>query len=55
MPASTILVIEADPTSDDSLGPALASAGYTVTRVADSDDAFAKVAENQLAVSGGTG
>ena len=50
MPASTILVIEADPTSADSLGPALSSAGYTVTRVADTDDAFTKVVENQLVV-----
>ncbi len=50
MPASTILVIEHDATSDDSLGPILSAAGYTVTRLADPDAAFARVAEHQLVV-----
>jgi pilus assembly protein CpaE len=57
VPASTILVIEADATTDDSLGPILASAGYTVTRLADADEAFPRVVEHQLVVidrGGGT-
>lgn len=49
MPASTILVIETADTAD-SLGPILTTAGYTVTRTSDTDEAFGKVAENQLAI-----
>jgi len=49
VPASTILVLES-PTTADSLAPILTSAGYTVTRTVDPDDAFAKVVEHQLAV-----
>ena len=50
MPASTILVLESAATGDASLEPILSSAGYTVTRTTDPDEAFAKVAEHQLAV-----
>ena len=39
MPASTILLLEADPTATDSLGPLLSAAGYTVTRIGDLDEA----------------
>lgn len=50
MPASTILVIETDAAAEDSLGPILGTAGYTVTRLADADEAFARVVEHQLVV-----
>ena len=49
MPASTILVLESEATGDASLAPILTSAGYTVTRTSDPDEAVAKVAEHQLA------
>ena len=50
MPASTIIVLESAATGAASLEPILSSAGYTVTRTTDPDEAFAKVAEHQLAV-----
>jgi pilus assembly protein CpaE len=50
VPASTILVIENDATTEDSLGPILGTAGYTVSRLADADEAFARVVEHQLVV-----
>lgn len=50
MPASTILVIETDAAAADSLGPILVTAGYTVTRLGDADEAFARVNEHQLVV-----
>jgi pilus assembly protein CpaE len=50
VPASTILVLETAATGDASLAPILSSAGYTVTRTTDPDEAFAKVAEHQLAI-----
>jgi pilus assembly protein CpaE len=50
VPASSILVLESATTGDASLAPILSSAGYTVTRTTDPDEAFAKVAEHQLAV-----
>jgi pilus assembly protein CpaE len=50
VPAATILVHEAPMTGEASLAPILSKAGYTVTRTTDPDEAFAKVAENQLAV-----
>ena len=50
MPAATILVHETPMTGDASLAPILSKAGYTVTRTIDPDEAFAKVAEHQLAV-----
>ena len=50
MPASSILVIEADPTSDASPALILAAAGYTVTRTGDADEGFGKIADHQLAI-----
>ena len=50
MPASTILVLESADAGAKSLAPILTTSGYTVTRTADPDEAFAKVAENQLAI-----
>src|SRR5437867_10037214 len=50
MPASTILVLESADTGAESLAPILTSAGYTVTRTSDPDEAFAKVADHQLAI-----
>jgi pilus assembly protein CpaE len=50
VPASTILVIETDAAAADSLGPILGTAGYTVTRLGDADEAFARVNEHQLVV-----
>jgi pilus assembly protein CpaE len=50
VPASTILVIEADLKSEASLAPILSGAGYTVTRSDDPDEAFAKVVEHQLVI-----
>ena len=50
MPASTILVVETPTTGADSLGPILSAAGYTVTISTDTDEAFAKVVDHQLAV-----
>jgi pilus assembly protein CpaE len=50
MPASTILVLESADAGAESLAPILTTAGYTVTRTTDPEEAFAKVAENQLAV-----
>lgn len=50
MPASTILLIEADPASSQLITGILSGVGYTVTAVADTDEAFAKVSENQLVI-----
>jgi pilus assembly protein CpaE len=50
LPASTILVVETPTTGADSLGPILTAAGYTVTISIDTDEAFAKVVDHQLAV-----
>src|SRR4029450_5965105 len=50
VPASTILVLESADAGTESLGPILTTAGYTVTRTADADEAVAKVAEHQLAI-----
>ena len=49
MPASTIIVIET-PDAAHSLGPILTTAGYTVTRSSDPDEAFSTIADHQLAV-----
>ena len=50
MPASTILVLEVRRDRRRLARPILTTAGYTVTRTTDPDEAFAKVAEHQLAV-----
>ena len=49
MPASTILLIEADPASGETIAPVLTGVGYTVT-TSDPGEAFAKVADHQLVI-----
>jgi pilus assembly protein CpaE len=50
VPASTILVIESDATSGETVNTALSGVGYTVTVTSDPDDGFTKVAEHQLVI-----
>ncbi len=50
MPASTILLIEADQASGENISGVLSGVGYTVTTIADTDEALAKVADNQLVI-----
>lgn len=50
MPASTILLIESDTPSGESIAGVLTRVGYTVTTIADADEAFGKVADHQLAI-----
>ena len=50
MPASTILLLESDPSIDDTIGQILTGAGYTLTQTANADEALAKAAEHQLLV-----
>src|SRR5687768_11557933 len=50
LPASTILLIEADAASGELISGVLAKVGYTVTTIADADEAFARVMEHQLAI-----
>ncbi len=50
MPASTILLIEGDAASGENISGILTGVGYTVTTVANADEAFAKVPENQLVI-----
>jgi pilus assembly protein CpaE len=50
VPASTILLIEADPAFGESISAGLTGVGYTVTVIADTDAAIAKAAENQLVI-----
>ena len=50
MPASTVLLIEADPASGETIAPVLTGVGYTVTISTDADDAFGKVADHQLVI-----
>jgi pilus assembly protein CpaE len=50
VPASTILLIEADPASGETISSALAGVGYTVTTSPDPKDAFGKVGANQLVI-----
>ena len=50
MPASTILLIEADPASGELISGVLSKVGYTVTTIADADEAFPRVIEHQLAI-----
>ena len=52
MPASTILLLESEPTSAESIAKILSDAGYTVTVATGSDDAFAKAADHQLLILG---
>jgi pilus assembly protein CpaE len=50
VPASTILLIDDDATSAESIAGVLTGVGYTVTTLADPSKAFAKVADHQLAI-----
>jgi pilus assembly protein CpaE len=50
LPASTILLIEADPASGELISSVLSKVGYTVTTIADADEAFPRVIEHQLAI-----
>ncbi len=50
MPASTILLIEGDAAAGENISGILTGVGYTVTTVADADEAFAKVSDNQLVI-----
>jgi pilus assembly protein CpaE len=50
VPASTILLIEGDAASGENISGILTGVGYTVTTVANADEAFAKVPENQLVI-----
>ena len=50
MPASTILLIDADAPSAEAISTALTAVGYTVTTAADPGEAFGKVGDHQLAI-----
>jgi pilus assembly protein CpaE len=50
LPASTILLIEADPASGELISGVLTKVGHTVTMVADAEEAFTRVVEHQLAI-----
>ncbi len=50
MPASTILVIDADAASAQLISTALSGVGYTVTLSPDPADAFPKISEHQLVI-----
>jgi len=50
LPASTILLIDADAPSAEAISTALTAVGYTVTTAADPGEAFGKVADHQLAI-----
>ncbi len=50
MPASSILLLDADAAAAQSISSVLTGVGYTVTLTADADDAFSKVADHQLVV-----
>jgi pilus assembly protein CpaE len=50
LPASSILLLDADPAAAQSISPILTGVGYTVTLTADANDAFSKVADHQLVI-----
>ena len=50
MPAATILLLEADASTRDTISAALTTAGYTVNSVNDADEAFRRAAEHQLVI-----
>jgi pilus assembly protein CpaE len=50
VPASTILLLESDPSTDETIAEILIGAGYTVTRTTDPADALANAADHQLLV-----
>jgi pilus assembly protein CpaE len=50
VPASTVLLIEADPASGETISSVLTGVGYTVTTAKDPGEAFGQVAANQLVI-----
>src|SRR6266566_4541262 len=50
VPASTILLIDADTGSGETISAILTGVGYTVTTIADPKDAFPKVGDHQLTI-----
>ena len=50
MPASTVLLIDADPISAETISTVLTAVGYAVTTSTDPDDAFARVVDHQLVI-----
>ncbi len=50
MPAATILLVTADPSSVSAIADVLTRAGYTTTTVANGDEAFGKVSDHQLVI-----
>jgi pilus assembly protein CpaE len=52
VPASTILLLESDAATGESIGKILTGAGYTVTLTADPDEAFTRAVEHQLVILG---
>jgi len=50
VPASTILLIDADAASAESISTVLTGVGYTVTTSTDAGEGFGKVADNQLVI-----
>jgi pilus assembly protein CpaE len=50
VPASTILLIDADAAATETISSALRSVGYTVDVSTDPDDAFPKIADHQLVI-----
>jgi pilus assembly protein CpaE len=50
VPAASILLVDADPESTRSIETVLGGVGYSVTTVADADDALARVAASQLVI-----
>ena len=50
MPASSILLLDADTASAEAISTTLASVGYTVTVTIDPADAIAQAADHQLVI-----
>jgi pilus assembly protein CpaE len=50
VPAATILLVAAEAEPAQSIGGVLTGAGYTVTTLADADEAFVRVTEHQLVI-----
>jgi pilus assembly protein CpaE len=54
VPASTILLLESETATAESIAKILSGVGYTVTTTADPEQAFAKAADHQLLIIGTT-
>ena len=50
MPASTVLLLETDPAAGETISSVLTAVGYSVTAVADADEAFHQAAEHHLVI-----